>query len=149
MDISTAMSTLKEAIASKSSNIEALQLAESILDGTFKGDLQALDTAKAEADKCATALAAEKNKTSDLTSKVETLTSEKTELQSKLNTSTALGDSLVSQVADLTNNNTLLTGIVNTISEAISTASSTISDAKTKITDTLPTDTTSNEIPVV
>ena len=120
--IDQAVTTLKEAIASKSGNIDALKLALSILNNTYSADLASLDSVKAEADALSGQLSAEKVKTVDLTSQVENLTP------------------LVQQVADLTDQvktltdqNTSLSTAVSSVNDAISGVMTTVSDAMGKI----------------
>lgn len=122
MDLQQAVQLLTTAIATESNDMQALQLALSILNNTYSADLVALDAAKKEADDLSAQLSAEKVKTADLTSQVENLTP------------------LVQQVADLTDQvktltdqNTSLSTAVSSVNDAISGVMTTVSDAMGKI----------------
>ena len=122
MDLQQAVQLLTTAIGNNTNDVQALQLALSILNNTYSADLVALDAAKKEADDLSAQLSAEKVKTADLTSQVENLTP------------------LVQQVADLTDQvktltdqNTSLSTAVSSVNDAISGVMTTVSDAMGKI----------------
>ena len=122
MDLQQAVQLLTTAIGNNTNDVQALQLALSILNNTYSADLVALDAAKKEADDLSAQLSAEKVKTADLTSQVEALTP------------------LVQQVADLTDQvktltdqNTSLSTAVSSVNDAISGVMTTVSDAMGKI----------------
>ena len=71
MDLQQAVQLLTTAIGNNTNDVQALQLALSILNNTYSADLVALDAAKKEADDLSAQLSAEKVKTVDLTSQVE------------------------------------------------------------------------------
>jgi uncharacterized coiled-coil protein SlyX len=73
MDISLARQQLQTTIASKQADLDALTLAKSILDTTFKADFTAKETAQAEADSKSAELNAEKAKTASHQAEVDAL----------------------------------------------------------------------------
>lgn len=72
MDITQAKAILSQVITSRSDEVVALQLAASILDGTYKAEFDSLTNAKAEADQLAGELNTAKADVSSLTMERDT-----------------------------------------------------------------------------
>jgi chromosome segregation ATPase len=114
MDLQQAVQLLTTAIANNTNDVQALQLALSILNNTYSADLTSLATSKAEADKA----------TADLSAANATLATTQTSL-----------DSANSSIADLTQKNTDLQTSLDTANAQVADLTTQLATANASITD--------------